>query len=79
MINALRNLYDESRSQIKLGNDLYGEFVPSKVIDQGCCISITLFKIYDAKSLQTWKMKCKGMGVDLEEYVCTLCSLHMTS
>ena len=68
LINALRNLYGESRSQIKLGNEHSKESGVTKGLRYGCYTSLTLFKIYIEKALQTWKRKYKGMGVDFGDF-----------
>lgn len=65
LIKALKNLYDQTISQVKVGNKLSPEFIVNKGLRQGCCVSPTLFKIYVARALNLWKRKCKGMGVDL--------------
>ena len=65
LIRALKNLYEESSSQVKIGNRLSEKFFTNKGLRQGCCVSPTLFKIYVAKALRQWKRKCNGMGVDL--------------
>lgn len=67
LIKALKNLYDGSTSQIKVGNKLSQKFVVNKGLRQGCCVSPTLFKIFIAKALHLWKRKCGGMGIDLGE------------
>lgn len=65
LIKILKILYDESMSQIKLVNERFQAFIVNKELRQGRCVSPTLFKVYVAKALQTWKRKCNGVGVDL--------------
>lgn len=67
LIKALKNLYHGSTSRIKISNFLTSEFPVSKGLRQGCCISPTLFKIYISKALSTWKRKCHGMGIELND------------
>lgn len=55
LIRALKNLYDGSKSRIKTNNGLSPAFAVTKGLRQGCCVSPTLFKIYVAKALYTWK------------------------
>lgn len=64
-IRALKELYKDSRSRIKIGDSLTDEFLVTKGLRQGCCISPTLFKIYIATALKKWKRKTNGMGIEL--------------
>lgn len=65
LITALKNLYNESKSQIKIRNKLSKAFNVDKGLRQGCCVSPTLFKIYISQALQRWKKKCRPMGIDI--------------
>lgn len=65
--NALKKLYNDTKSQIKIGGELSDEFPVNKGLRQGCCISPTLFKIYIDKALSEWRRKCSQMGVKMED------------
>jgi len=65
LIKTLQNLYGNT-AQVKTGNKLSHPFNITKGLRQGCCISLTLFKIYTRKALEEWKCKCFGMGIPVE-------------
>lgn len=66
-INAIKQLYKEIKSRVKVGGSLSEEFIVNKGLRQGCCISPTLFKIYIDKAIKEWKKKCKVLGVKMED------------
>lgn len=70
IIKAIQNLYEGSKSRIKVRNDLSQQFLVTKGLRQGCCVSPTLFKIYAAAALKQWKRKVRGMGIQLNDDMC---------
>jgi hypothetical protein len=73
LIKAPQNHYSNT-AQVKTGNKLSHSFNVTKALRQGCCISLTLFKIYIPKALEERKRKCSGMGIPLENT--TLCTFQ---
>jgi hypothetical protein len=73
-INAVRELYDDMTSVIKIGQKVTKKIKVTKGLRQGCCIAPTLFKIYLEGVLDIWKRKCEPMGVKIGDH--TLYSLH---
>lgn len=74
LIKAVKELYKQSQTRIKMGDKLTQGFATSKGLKQGCCLSPTLFKIYLEHALKEWKKKCKNMGLPLNDNVLyTLC------
>jgi hypothetical protein len=71
---AIPNLYNGSKSTVKVGNKLTKELEVNKGLREDRCISPTLFKIYVAEGLKRWKRKCRGMGIELSENT-NLCTL----
>jgi len=51
---------------MKQGGLLSEGFEVMKGLRQGCCVSSTVFKIYEEKSLNNWKRKCSGMGYNVD-------------
>jgi len=45
-INAIKGLYADCQSCVKVGSNTSSTFKINKGLRQGCCISPTLFKIY---------------------------------
>jgi hypothetical protein len=66
-IAAIRSLYRESYSQMKIDNRVSEPFTVNKGLRQGCCLSPTLFNVYIDTALKTWSAKCKGMGIPIGE------------
>lgn len=66
-INAVKQLYKDNISRVKIGNNYSDEFIVNKGLRQGCCISPTLFKVYINRVLRDWRRKCMTMGVLIEE------------
>ena len=75
VITAVKQLYDQATSRIKLGNKLSENFLVTKGLRQGCCLSPTLFKIYLNEALKRWRRACGGMGIQLNDDK-TLYTLH---
>lgn len=69
LIKAVQQLYRNCQIKIKIGNKISKGFLPNKGLKQGCCMSPTLFKIFLEKALSKWKLKCKGMGIPLNENI----------
>lgn len=64
-IRAIRNIYKNPESVVKVGNKISKPFKVTKGLKQGCCMSPTLFKIYIQEALENWRKKCSGMGIDI--------------
>lgn len=64
-IQAIRQLYNQALSRIKIGNNVSETFYVTKGLRQGCCLSPTLFKIYLNEALKKWRKSCSGMGIEL--------------
>jgi hypothetical protein len=72
-INDVKRLYKNTRSCIRIKNQISQSFIVTKGLCQGCCISPTLFKIFPNEALKNWIRKCKYMGININEgYVYTL-------
>ena len=66
-INAVKALYRENQTVIKVGNQISEAFSQSKGVKQGSCLSPTLFKIYLYNALKQWTRKCSPMGIWVED------------
>lgn len=64
-IQAVKNLYSDMTSRIKIGGKLSEEFLITKGLRQGCAIAPTLFKIYLNSALRQWRRACRNMGVSI--------------
>lgn len=62
VINAIQELYRDTKIKIKIGRSTSKGFNTSKGLKQGCCLSPTLFKIYIEHSLRTWKKNARAWG-----------------
>lgn len=67
LIKAVKQLYWQSTTKIKVGQYISNGFIVTKGLRQGCCISPTLFKIYVEHLLQDWKRKCSPMGLPIND------------
>lgn len=67
LIKAVKKLYTNSTTKIRVGKTITEGFNITKGLKQGCCISPTLFKIYLEQALKIWKRKCNGMGIPLND------------
>ena len=67
VIKAIKNLYKNARSKIKIGTFLSEEIKVEEGLRQGFSISPTLFKIFIHTALLNWNRKCSGMGVPIED------------
>lgn len=74
LVKAVKNLYKNAFSRVKIGNDLTTQFNVNKGLRQGCSMSPILFNIYLDATLEQWRRKCGGMGIPLEDR--TLYTLH---
>ena len=68
VIKAIKNLYKNARSKIKIGKFVSGEIKVEKGLRQGCSISPTLIKIFIHTALLNWNRKCSGMGVPIVDW-----------
>lgn len=66
-INAVKALYRDNRTIVKVGSLISTPFTPTKGVKQGCCLSPTLFKIYLHAALKKWVRKCSPMGVWVDD------------
>ncbi|XP_030751029.1 uncharacterized protein LOC115878622 [Sitophilus oryzae] len=74
LIKAVKSLYKQTKTRIKVGKKLTTGFNGTKGLKQGCCISPTLFKIYLEQVLKGWKQKCRIVGVPIgDNMLYTLC------
>ena len=64
-IRAVRQLYDNMTSAIKIRGRVTKEFRVTKGLRQGCCIAPTLFKIYINGVLEAWKRNCAAFGIPI--------------
>ena len=74
LINAVKDIYKDIVSKVKIGNKISNGFKVTKGLKQGCCLSPVLFNIYIDEALRQWKKKCNGMGLTIGDT--TLYTLH---
>ena len=74
IIKAIKSLYDNAESRIKIGTLLSRHFRITKGLRQGCNMSPLLFNIYLDTALKNWRRKCSGMGIPINEKI--LFTLH---
>ena len=67
IIKAIKRLYENPVSKIKIGKQLSSGFYLTKGLRQGCSLSPTLFKIYFQKALEDWQKKCAKMGLEIQD------------
>jgi len=67
IIMAIKRLYENSFSNIKIGKQLSSGFYMTNGLQQGCSLSPTLFKIYIQNVLEHWQKKCARMGLEIED------------
>jgi len=67
IIMAIKRLYENSFSKIKIGKQLSSGFYMTNGLQQGCSLSPTLFKIYIQNVLEHWQKKCARMGLEIED------------
>ena len=67
IIGAIKRLYRNSFSKIKIGKQLSSGFYITKGLQQGCSLSPTLFKIYIQKALENWQKKCVKLGLEIQD------------
>ena len=67
IIRAIKTLYENSISRIKIWKQLSSGFYVTKGLLQGCSLSPTLFKIHIQSALENWQKKCARMGVEIQD------------
>jgi len=67
IIKAIKRLYENSVSKIKIGKQLSSGFYTTKGLRQGCSLSPTLFKICIQNALENWQNKCAKMGLEIQD------------
>ena len=67
IIRAIKRLYENSFSKIKIGKQLSSGFYVTKGLRQGCSLSPTLFQIYIQNALENWQKKCARMGLEMQD------------
>ena len=67
IIMAIKRLYENSFSRIKIGNQLSSGFYVTKGLRQGYSLSPTLFKIYIQNALEHWQKKCARVELEIQD------------
>ena len=67
IIKAIKRLYENSFSKIKIGKQLSSGFCVTKGLRQGCSLSPTLFKMYIQNALENWQKKCAKMRLEIQD------------
>jgi len=67
IIMAIKRLYENPFSKIKIGKQLSSGFYVTKGLQQGCSLSPTLFKIYIQNALEHWQKKYARMGLEIQD------------
>lgn len=65
-INAVKAIYRENKNVVIVGNQISAPFCSTKGVKQGCCLSPTLFRIYQNEALKQWIKKCSPMGIQID-------------
>ena len=73
IIKAIKRLYENSFSKIKIGKQVSLGFYITKGLRQACSLSPTLFKIYIQNALENWQKK----SARIRRYI--PCYLQMTN
>jgi len=68
IIRAIKRLYENSFSKIKIGKQLSSGFYITKGLRQGCSLSPTLFKICIQNALENWQKKFGKDGIGYSGY-----------
>jgi hypothetical protein len=68
LIRAIKRLYENSFSKIRIGKQLSLGFYVTIGLRQGCSLSPTVFKIYIQNALEKWQKKCARMGLEITGY-----------
>lgn len=63
LINAIKELYKDSISKIKISSTVSQGFKATIGFKQGCCLSPLLLNIYLDTALTQWKRKCGRMNI----------------
>jgi hypothetical protein len=66
-IRAIKRLYENSFSKIKIGKQLSPRVYVTKGLRQGCSLSPALFKICIQKALENWQEKFARMGLEIQD------------
>jgi len=67
IIRAIKSLYENSFSKIKIGKRLSSRFYITKGLRQVCSLWPTLFRIYIQNALEKWQKKCAKMGLEIQD------------
>jgi len=67
IIRAIKGLYENPFSKIKVGKQLSSRFYITQGLRQGCILSPTLFKTYIQNALENWQKKCSRMGLEIQD------------
>jgi hypothetical protein len=67
IIRAIKRLYENSSTKIKVGKHFSSGFYITKGLREGCSLSPTLFKLYIQNALENWQKKCAKMGLEIQD------------
>jgi hypothetical protein len=67
IIRAIKRLYENSFSKIKIRKQPSSGFYIKKGLRQGCSFTAKLFKICIQNALENWQNKCAKMGLDIQD------------
>ena len=67
IIRAIKRLYENTFSKIKIGKQLSSGFHTTKGLRQGCSLSPTLFKTFIQNALENLQKKCAKMGSEIQD------------
>lgn len=65
LINAIKQLYKNCRSRVKINQTLLVGFLLTKALRQGCYLFPTLFKIYFFHVCYQWWKKCQRIEIPI--------------
>jgi len=60
---VIQKMYARNEAQVKIWKSIAVCFRTTKVLEQGCGLSPTLFTIYLESVLYNWNKKCRRMGL----------------
>ena len=69
IIRAIKRLYENSFSKIKIGKQLSLGFYVTKRLGQECSLSPALHKTYIQNALANWQKKYSRMGLEIQDFV----------
>lgn len=67
--SVVKYLYTKSQAKIKIGKRITQGFTVMKKVEQGCCLSTTLLKIYLKWTFNDWEKKCGNMWLPLNDII----------